>query len=264
MANNPQQPGEYDAVLGGQNQLPENAAVLGGILGVKLRLSHPNPLVRIAALGQALNYGEQGLYLVIANLNNDYQQVQKQAYLLLNSLTETRIQQFLIESDAHLRLGGTTDYTRLRDFLAAGEWKQADKETWRVMFAVTKRERYSWLREEDIDNFPCEDLRTIDGLWVKYSNGRFGFSVQKHIFNIFGVTRESNYKIWGEFGEMIGWKRKHLWLFYEHISFDIKAPEGHLPAFVNICYKPRSGGYDYYETAKSVAFISSRLEKCNI
>jgi hypothetical protein len=36
MANNPQQPGEYDAVLGGQNQAPENAAVLGGIQGGKV------------------------------------------------------------------------------------------------------------------------------------------------------------------------------------------------------------------------------------
>ncbi|CCQ59603.1 GUN4 domain-containing protein, partial [Crocosphaera watsonii] len=32
------------------------------------------------------------------------------------------------------------------------------------------------------DNFPCEDLRIIDQLWVKYSNGQFGFSVQKQIY----------------------------------------------------------------------------------
>ncbi|MDB9306854.1 MULTISPECIES: hypothetical protein [Cyanophyceae] len=43
MANNPQQPGEYDAVLGGQNQASSSSAVLGGIQGVKLRLGKFTP-----------------------------------------------------------------------------------------------------------------------------------------------------------------------------------------------------------------------------
>ncbi|MGB3653499.1 MAG: hypothetical protein WBA41_20095 [Rivularia sp. (in: cyanobacteria)] len=33
-----QQPKPYDAILGGQNQPPEGAAVLGGIEGVKIRI----------------------------------------------------------------------------------------------------------------------------------------------------------------------------------------------------------------------------------
>ncbi|PHM09516.1 GUN4 domain-containing protein [Nostoc sp. 'Peltigera malacea cyanobiont' DB3992] len=264
MSDNTNQPREYDAVLGGKN-IPslEGAVVLGGIEGVKLRLKNADPKVRIAGLWQALNYGEQGLDLVIQGLNNEFVEVQKQAYLLLNTRTETRVQQVLIESDVHLRLGGITDYTRLRDFLADGKWREADKETWRVMFTVAKRQKERWLREEDIQNFPCEDLRTIDDLWVKYSNGHFGFSVQQRIFHSLGVTRESNYKIWGEFGLQIGWKQRHLWLYYREISFDIKAPKGHLPASIDICYERYSGGYDY-ETAQFVAFISSRLVNCDI
>jgi hypothetical protein len=65
MTNHSQQPGKYDAVLGGQHQTSEFAAVLGGIEGVKLGLSNPNPQVRIVSLKQALNYGESGLDLVI-------------------------------------------------------------------------------------------------------------------------------------------------------------------------------------------------------
>ena len=42
--------------------------------------------------------------------------------------------------------------------------KFADEETERVMLAVMKREKEGWLRIEDIDNFCCEDLRTIDQL----------------------------------------------------------------------------------------------------
>ena len=93
--NNPQQPREYDAVLGGNSPSLEGAAVLGGIEGVKLRLQNPDAKVRIAALEQAVNYGEQGLDLVIAGLKDKSWDIQNAAYLILNSRTEPRIKQLL-------------------------------------------------------------------------------------------------------------------------------------------------------------------------
>jgi formylglycine-generating enzyme required for sulfatase activity len=95
--NNPQQPREYDAVLGGNSPSLEGAAVLGGIEGVKLRLQNPDAKVRIAALEQALNYGEQGLDLVIEGLKDKSWDIQIAAYLILNSRTEPRIKQILEE-----------------------------------------------------------------------------------------------------------------------------------------------------------------------
>jgi formylglycine-generating enzyme required for sulfatase activity len=95
--NNPQQPREYDAVLGGNSPSIEGAAVLGGIEGVKLRLQNPDSKVRIAALEQALNYGEQGLDLVIASLKDKSLEIQDTAYLLLRSRTETKVKNSLIE-----------------------------------------------------------------------------------------------------------------------------------------------------------------------
>jgi hypothetical protein len=97
--NNPQQPREYDAVLGGNSLSIEGAAVLGGIEGVKLRLQNPNSKVRIAALEQALNYGEQGLDLVIAGLKDESWDIQNAAYLILSDRTETRIKQILQNPD---------------------------------------------------------------------------------------------------------------------------------------------------------------------
>jgi hypothetical protein len=48
---------------------------------------HPLPsqstAIKIAALEQALNYGEQGLDLVIAGLNDESIEVQEQAIILL-------------------------------------------------------------------------------------------------------------------------------------------------------------------------------------
>jgi hypothetical protein len=145
------------------------------------------------------------------------------------------------------------DYTRLRDLLKAGEWEEADKETLAVMLKTVDREQKPWLDPESIKKFPCADLRTIDQLWVKYSDGRFGFSVQKRIWESVG-------KDYTKLGDIVGWRtyetvvykniveclediNKKLgfkeedvtrtgakWIYYTDLSFDIHAPEGHLPA----------------------------------
>jgi eukaryotic-like serine/threonine-protein kinase len=124
------------------------------------------------------------------------------------------------------------DYRKLRDYLAQGKWKEADEETRRVMLAVAKREKEGCLDDKSIDNFPWVDLRTIDQLWVKYSDGKFGFSVQKRIYQGLGGTREYNYnsEIWRQICDKVGWRKGGNWLHYEDITFDKKAPEGHLPS----------------------------------
>ncbi|MFM6026944.1 MAG: SUMF1/EgtB/PvdO family nonheme iron enzyme, partial [Dolichospermum sp.] len=53
--------------------------------------------VRIAALEQALNYGEQGLDLVIAGLKDESWDVQYAAFLLLRTRTETKVKKSLID-----------------------------------------------------------------------------------------------------------------------------------------------------------------------
>ena len=78
------------------------------------------------------------------------------------------------------------DYINLRNLLASKKWPEADEETARVMLKVAGREKERYLDTESIEKFPCEDLGTIDQLWVKYSNGRFGFSVQKRIYQSLG------------------------------------------------------------------------------
>jgi len=71
MTENPNQPREYDAVLGGESQVPLAAAVLGGIPGVKSRLASPIVEVKIAALSEAVKYGEAGLDLIIGALQDE-------------------------------------------------------------------------------------------------------------------------------------------------------------------------------------------------
>lgn len=119
-------------------------------------------------------------------------------------------------------------YHKLRDLLAAGEWKEADKETAQVMQQVAERQEEGWLRREDLENFPCEDLREIDKLWRKYSNGHFGFSVQKRIWLEEGG--KVDYETECRLAERVSWRVKGEWQRYEDLTFGRAAPTGHLPA----------------------------------
>ncbi|WP_082209880.1 GUN4 domain-containing protein [Fischerella sp. PCC 9605] len=85
------------------------------------------------------------------------------------------------------------DYTKLRDLLAAHNWKEADEETYRVMIQAVGKKDGDWFTSEELLNFPCTDLRTIDHLWVEYSNGQFGFSVQKEIYLSVGGKPDGKY-----------------------------------------------------------------------
>ncbi len=91
MSDNQNKPREYDAVLGGQSSIPVNAAVLGGIPGVKSRLASPAVEVRIAALSEALKYGEAGLDLIIQALGDESMQVKIAAYSLLKDRDDLKI-----------------------------------------------------------------------------------------------------------------------------------------------------------------------------
>ena len=123
------------------------------------------------------------------------------------------------------------NYTRLRNFLAAGKWKEADIETARLIFKIVDREKEGWLRVEDIEQFPSSHLRNIDRLWVKHSNGKFGFSVQKLIYQSLGGTQEFNQEITEKFLKKVGLivNNQPYWSQYDNLTFNLSAPIGHLP-----------------------------------
>jgi len=161
----------------------------------------------------------------------------------------------------HIKFNSSSgiDYQKLHDLLTQRKWKEADEETRRLMLAVTKREKENWLDANSIHNFPCEDLRIIDELWVQSSNGRFGFSVQKKIYQSCGGTLEYNEETWDKFGEKIGWKKRKLlgmagnWLSEYDTNYNITAPPGHLPSALR------------GTTGKSgLSSLASRLADCHL
>ncbi len=121
------------------------------------------------------------------------------------------------------------DYRKLHDLLKAKKWKEADEETDRVILKVVRRELEGWLRYEDAQNFSCQDLGMIDKLWVKYSNGEFGISVQEQIYHNLGGTKEYNLEVWKKFGDKVGWRQKGEWLNYTELTSLEEHYSGHLP-----------------------------------
>lgn len=154
---------------------------------------------------------------------------------------------------------------RLNKLLTAGRWKEADQETWHILWCLSNgyylaiedldRDKVpladtgnpdldsmlKWARKdelekgysshlyiEDIYQLPCGvALSTINKLWVNSSDGQFGFSVQKEIYQGLGG--------WKAFAESVGWRRGGRWLSYRDLTFSLNAPKGHLPSFY-ICH----------------------------
>ncbi|NEP02276.1 MAG: serine/threonine protein kinase, partial [Symploca sp. SIO2E9] len=119
------------------------------------------------------------------------------------------------------------DYTQLHNLLAAGSWREANEETARVMLIAADRKKRGWLDQEDIEKFPCADLRTIDQLWVKYSFGRFGFSVQKRIW--LEVGGKVDYETEKKLGKSVGWRKGGEWLEADQLTYSTHGCVGHLP-----------------------------------
>ncbi|NET39731.1 MAG: NACHT domain-containing protein [Cyanothece sp. SIO1E1] len=122
-------------------------------------------------------------------------------------------------------------YRDLERYLKNGQWKEADNETYRVMIQTVGKEEGQWFEEEDLLNFPCDDLKQIDQLWVKYSNGKFGFSVQKRIYLEVGGIPDGKYyeEAFEKFGDRVAWRVHDKWISYNCVTFDTSGPEGHLP-----------------------------------
>jgi tetratricopeptide (TPR) repeat protein len=166
-----------------------------------------------------------------------------------------------------LRSEKDVDYTRLRDLLKAGDWEAADEETEKVMLQAAAKKPNQWFTDDALSNFPCTDLQTIDRLWVKYSRGQFGFSVQKQIYVECGAKLDGKYpgvKIWNKFGNKVGWRvKKKGWIYWCDVTFNTSAPRGHLPVRVAGREGNREVASGWAGRAKLVRILFSRIETCN-
>lgn len=122
------------------------------------------------------------------------------------------------------------DYTPLEELLQSGNWREANKLSNKLILKAVKKEDSGWIDRLTMGNFPCQHLQTIDQLWVKYSKGRFGISVQKRVYQSLGGKRQYDKRIWEAVGDRLGWRVNGAWLFEDDLKFDLTAPQGHLPS----------------------------------
>ena len=148
-------------------------------------------------------------------------------------------------------------YADLERYLKNGKWEEADYETYRLMITEVEKDEGQWFDREDLLNFPCEPLKAIDGLWVKHSGGKFGFSVQKEMYLNGGIPDGKGEKIeaWRKLCQMNGWSGG--------IKFDINSPDGHLPVLRHLGEgHPFAGGS--IAVGGYGAVLASRLFNCNL
>lgn len=150
-----------------------------------------------------------------------------------------------------------SDWTRqdLINLLDAGEWQAADRVTQALLLAAVNhppetpaslttllgrsRQGLGYLSSSALAQLPCDLLHDLDYLWVRASQGQFGFSVQERLYRQlnqdFDSTQLSPINP-HPFFQAVGWlvigspRPLTFFKFYDFLNFSLTAPLGHLPA----------------------------------
>jgi len=117
------------------------------------------------------------------------------------------------------------DYYPLQNYLIQQDFREADRLTLIKLceLAGSDAVRRKWIYFTEVEQFPTVDLRTIDQLWLAYSEGKFGYSVQRRIWLSLGQN-------WDKLWPRLAWKDDNTWTRYPTgFIWDLSAPDGHLP-----------------------------------
>ncbi len=135
--------------------------------------------------------------------------------------------------------------TQLDIYLRQQQWREADRETTWIFYQImVVKEFKTW--SDLLEGFPSDTLNEIDELWFKSSNGHFGFSVQKQIFESLDMklyspeNRKQFSQVvegWKQFGRAVGWcfeneiEGEKVWKKINDLSFTFEeSRKGNLPA----------------------------------
>lgn len=131
---------------------------------------------------------------------------------------------------SHIEIEQFVTYEQLATFLSAQNWREADKATSKLLLEISGRQKEGWLTIAAINKLNPHTLQLIDKIWHQHSQGRFGFSVQKQIWETIEGSQNANYHVWCDYCDRLGWRVNDNWCFYSSLTFDITAPKGHFPA----------------------------------
>jgi CHAT domain-containing protein len=117
----------------------------------------------------------------------------------------------------------------LEDYLRKKKWIEADEETTWIFYQIMIVNKYENLFQL-YEKISCDTLNKIDQLWLKYSDGCFGFSIQSKIFNELNKTEYEHYQCWIKFCDLVGWRKDEKWLCYSDLFLNLHTCKGTLPA----------------------------------
>lgn len=197
------------------------------------RLSHNTEKKQLSTLQELETLGQSAAPVLIDFLSQRSSQpptvLDGKAYQILLRLNTESVQSFLTQ---HFPKGVlalddslTVDYSHLQDLLAHQHFEEADRLTLKKLceLAGSAAVKRGWLYFSEVNNFPAADLQAIDILWKIYSEGKFGFSVQRELWSTLGQD-------WDRLWPKIGWRSGNRWTRYPNgFTWDLSAPRGHLP-----------------------------------
>ena len=117
------------------------------------------------------------------------------------------------------------DYSPLQQYLLNESFEDADRFTSAKLreLAGEKAVKRGYVYFSEVESIPVIDLSTLNKLWIVYSRGKFGFTVQAKILDSVGGRYD---KLWPR----IGWKKNGIWTRYPSaFDWSIEAPNGHMP-----------------------------------
>jgi serine/threonine protein kinase len=169
--------------------------------------------------------------------------------IALNAASFHQIRDWLSQPPVvQTRSGAPIQLGELQSYLIKGKWQKADQETWALLCQLTGKPVEIGLHQSDIDRLPCDFLWQIDHLWTRYSQGRFGFSVQTQIY----ITVEADY---GQFCDRVGWPTHNPPPSTPWLTFSTRARLGHLPS------RRWAGGSQWWKHAEGMAI---KLAQCSL
>ena len=152
----------------------------------------------------------------------------KSLYNCSQPILQQKVLEHFQDGIVKLKSNNNINYRPLYKSLISNNFKTANHLTHvylNELAGLNKNNKRQWLYFTDILNLPIQDLKTIDTLWKIYSEGQFGFSIQRQIW----LYHDKN---WEKFWHKIGWKINKKNIRYpQEFIWDSTAPTGHLPLF---------------------------------
>jgi hypothetical protein len=146
------------------------------------------------------------------------------------------------------------DLKNLIKLLVSKKWKEADKETNCIIVETTRRV-FENRSDDKIHTIRLTAaLQRIDQLWLCYSSGHFGFSIQASIWQSAGG--DNTEKIKQTMEDYLGWNKDLGWCWHDKLNFTLDAPKGHLPA--RVYHDLQKGGVAFH--SRWVSLIIGQIQ----